>query len=95
MLKVLAGLEVSHFVRHFDCFFDSLCRSRFLFDTQVKMKVILHANVSLKKEKEAGEVGVRERQKLLLLWPLLEPHCLLFIIYVDKRRRNKHKKQHS
>lgn len=40
-------------------------------------------------------MGVRERQKLLLLWPLLGPHCLLFIIYVDKRRRNKHKKQHS
>lgn len=67
MLKVLAKLEGGHFVRHFDCFFVSLCRSRFLFDSQVKMKEILHENVPLKKgEAEAGGGGRARKTKIII-----------------------------
>lgn len=67
MLKVLAKLEVRHFVHHFDCFFDSLSRSRFLFDTQVKMKEILHANVSLKKRSIGGGGGCARKTKIIII----------------------------
>lgn len=66
MLKVLAKLEGGHFVRHFDCFFVSLCRSRFLFDSQVKMKEILHENVSLKKRDGEREGGRARKTKIII-----------------------------